>query len=175
MNELQAAGAVAVSLKPIIDLAKAMVDAAGSAKLKQQAVELYGEILATQTRALAANAAQTALIQEKAGLEKQIVKLEGDIRKHDDWNEQKARYALTAICSKYESFAVMLKPTSDLSEANPRLCPHCFEEHKKRVLTSGGNMFGVETITCSDCGYNAKVKREWDAEPMQPRPNGGYF
>jgi hypothetical protein len=154
MNDLQSAGAVALGFKPIVELAKSLLDVVGSGKGRKEAVELYGQIVAAQT-------AQTALIEEKRQLEAKLADREAEIRKRDNWEREKERYRLDHLCPDYKSVGYVLKDNAGAAEATHALCPQCFEDHKKRFLaTEGRNMSGVENFKCSECGYVARVRRD---------------
>jgi Zn finger protein HypA/HybF involved in hydrogenase expression len=92
-----------------------------SAKL----IELNRQIMATQTSAIQANAAQTALIERIRELEKTIADFE-------TWDTEKQRYELKAIASG--SFVYALKADAQVSEPVHYICQTCYENRKKRVL-----------------------------------------
>lgn len=145
MEELEAVGAVAVSLKPVIDLAKSLMDALGSGKGREQAVKLYGEILAAQERALAANAAQATLIEEKRHMEKRLADLE-------TWDREKQRYELVEL--SHGVFARRLKTQCACGEPIHPLCADCYSRGVPSILQSDGlpGIYGgPEKLTCSTC------------------------
>jgi ribosomal protein L32 len=150
LEELQAVGVAAGALKPAIDLAQSLIGAAGNGKFRDQAVKLYGEISAAQR-------AELALLEDKRRLEAEAADLKAKVAQQDDWKQQKKRYRLTQLCPNYQSVGYALKSNAGASEAPHALCPQCFEDHKKRFLSSLGKQMGVETLKCSDCGYLAKI------------------
>jgi hypothetical protein len=58
-----------------------------------------------------------------------------------------------------------LKTNAHGAEIDHALCPHCFDDHKKRVLSGEGPNIGVERLSCSDCGFVVLVAR-----PMPKMP-----
>jgi Zn finger protein HypA/HybF involved in hydrogenase expression len=121
-------------------------DSENSAKL----LELQKQIMAAQTSAIQANAAQTALIERVRDLEAQIAKFE-------TWNAEKQRYELKAISPGALAYA--LKAEASGSEPPHYICQTCYEKGKKSILQfSPSTMVDVgipNTFDCPDC--EAKV------------------
>lgn len=60
------------------DLAQALIGAAGNAKVREQAVKLYGEIITAQH-------AQLALLEDKRRLEAELNDAKSQLGERDDW------------------------------------------------------------------------------------------
>ena len=96
-------------------------DTERSAKL----VELNNQIMAAQTGAIQANAAQAKLIDRVGNLEKELIR-------HETWTAEKQRYELKEIA--LGSFAYALKKEAQGSEPMHFICQTCYENGKKRIL-----------------------------------------
>jgi Zn finger protein HypA/HybF involved in hydrogenase expression len=92
-----------------------------SAKL----VELTNQIVAAQTGAIQANAAQAKLINRVDELEKELMRFE-------TWTAEKQRYELKEIA--IGSFAYAVKKETQGSEPMHFICQTCYENGKKRIL-----------------------------------------
>jgi len=178
-TDLQTVTMMAGSLKAALEAAQAMVTLVGTGKARDQALKVQDEVFNAHQTALTAQVAQFALLDEKRRLEAEHVKLIAQIAEHDTWERERVRYKITRLSDGYESFGYTLKPGAEGDEDPHTLCPHCFEARKKRVLTGGGSVLGVETLKCSDCGFVAKVSRPMTSSPsvsLQTRHDvGGWM
>ena len=144
MNELEAAGAVAAGLKPAVDLAKSLLDLLGPGKGREQAIELYGKIAAAQASAIAANAAQAMLIDEKRELEARLTRFER-------WDSEKDRYELKDVGGGVLAYAV--KPSAQGAEPAHSLCPRCYQHREKSILQPESRSPGrTHHLVCHECG-----------------------
>ncbi len=137
-------GAVLSSLKSAGDLAKALADVRDATAFQTKAFELTREILAAHQSAIAANAAQQALLDEVRHLKERIVQLE-------TWTAEKQRYGLTDHgCG---TFTRSLKPGMEAGEPFHRICAQCYEAGRKGMLHSHGRFSsGCEQVECLACG-----------------------
>ena len=166
--DLQSVATVAGTLKSALDAAQSLVSLAGTGKNREQTVKLYKEIEAAYERALTAQGAQAVLTQRTSELEAEIAKIKAQLSEREDWKCEKERYELTRLCTSYDSFAYTLKADAQVAEPAHSLCPHCFEQHKKRVLCGEGKMYGVVTLQCNDCGFAAKVRKPDNPNTSRP-------
>lgn len=150
MNDLQAASAVAVGLKPLVDLAQSVLNLAGSGKGREQALELYGRIVAAHQGALAAQAAQVALVKEKQALEAELAKFE-------EWDREKERYELQKVGDG--SFVYTVKESKSAGGPAHSICPNCYEQRQRSILQSSGTsrQTGKETLRCLRCNASIVV------------------
>ena len=110
--------------------------------IQTKTFELTREIMAAQSYAMEAVAAQSALIDR-------IRELEASVASFEAWERQKDRYEL----KRYEPgvFLYDLKPSMANGEPAHCICPKCYE-HKKRSILHGTSLFqGRETLMCHEC------------------------
>lgn len=141
MSEFQAATAALTSLKAAFDLTKTILDVAGSAKVRDQIIELQSKIIAAQSSAMEAQAAQAALIAR-------VNELEAQLAKKEDWEGEKQRYELREIVSG--GFAYVEKGSVRGAKGVQPFCQNCFEHGRKSVLnvTSLGELHYFQ---CGEC------------------------
>lgn len=134
---------LAGSLKTAGDIAKAMIDLRDAQAFQLKAIELTREIMSAQQSALAAQLAQSALIEEVRNLKEQHVRLEA-------WAAEKQRYELTDHgCG---TFTRTMKPSMANGEPPHRICAQCYERGRKGFLQSDGKRIdGREMVRCSLC------------------------
>ena len=91
--------------------------------------EINGQILAAQTSAIQANAAQASLIE-------QIGTLKTELTRFETWDREKIRYELRHVGDG--SFAYVLKQDTGDSEPTHWICPNCYENRKRSILQPAG-------------------------------------
>jgi hypothetical protein len=156
--------AALTSLKAAGDIAKAMMDLRDASAFQGKAIELQRQILSAQESALAANAAQTTLVDRIRDLEQEIVHLK-------DWEGEKQRYHLQAI--DRGAFAYLLKPGMEEGEPPHWLCANCFNRRQKSFLQFQGQdrkLHGgradTSTYGCVTC--KASLKVSYLRNPLTP-------
>lgn len=106
------------ALKTAFDLAKGLKDI-------NDATIRNGAVIELQEKILAAQVAQSALIQRVGDLEKEVASFE-------TWNTEKKRYELKALRS--DVFTYMLKASERGTEPPHWLCANCYETGKKSIF-----------------------------------------
>jgi hypothetical protein len=125
-------------------------DAERSAKL----IELNSQIMAAQTSAIQANAAQTALIEEVGSLKTRLADFE-------TWDTEKERYELKDASSGAVVYA--LKRNTGSAEPSHWLCPNCYQNRKKSILQPAGAAekkgvdFRKTAWKCYPCGGVVRI------------------
>jgi hypothetical protein len=148
-NELQAFGAVATGLKPAIDLAQSVLNLVGAGKGRDDALKLYGQVVAAHQSALTAQASQEALLKEKRQLEEELGRLK-------DWNAEKQRYQLQDVGQRCMAYA--LKPGMENGEPPHSICATCYQEGRKSILVPFHISIGRgEALQCHVCGSEMVV------------------
>jgi hypothetical protein len=117
------------ALKSAFDLAKGIAEIGDAARRNAQAIELQRQILTAQESALAANSAQTALLENIRSLKEEVARLEA-------WDAEKEKYKLEQVYSG--AFARVLKEDAGGSEPPHWLCTNCFEHNRKSILQEKG-------------------------------------
>jgi hypothetical protein len=125
MNELQTVAAVAAGLKPTVDLAKSVLDLVGTGKGREEALKLYGQIVAAHQSALTAQHAQSTLLEEKRQLEEKLSRFE-------NWEAEKKRYKLTRLASG--TLVYSLIPEEANGEPPHSICANCYTNAIKGIL-----------------------------------------
>jgi hypothetical protein len=142
MVDMAAVVGFAQSIRAALDITKAMKDVNDANMIQTKTFELTREIMAAQSYAMEAVAAQSALIDR-------IRELEASVASFEAWERQKDRYEL----KRYEPgvFLYDLKPSMANGEPAHCICPKCYE-HKKRSILHGTSLFqGRETLMCHEC------------------------
>ena len=104
--------------KSMMEIAKGLKDMSDAAVRNATAIELQEQILAAQ-------AAQSVLIDQVRDLERKLAGFEA-------WEAERKRYALTDFGG--DTFAYALRPEAANGEPLHRLCPNCFEQRRKSIL-----------------------------------------
>jgi len=141
-NSLKAAGQIAIGL----------INVKATTEVQAKAIELNQLILAAQGDLFAANAAQSALIDELRELKQQIVRM-----KH--WETEKQRYELAAPFPGCMVYA--LKRSMSGGQTPHYLCASCYQKGQPSILQGkegrpmkvGG--FACAAYTCQICGSEA--------------------
>jgi hypothetical protein len=131
------------SLRSIVEITKAMKDVHDANVIQTKIFELTREIVSAQACALAAQAAQSDLLQRERHLEAEIAKLK-------TWDAEKQRYRLEKLPPG--TFVYTLK--AEMAEGEPahRICEKCYQQTKKSILHSFGDEDGTEILRCHGCG-----------------------
>lgn len=125
------------SLKSLMDLAKAVKEMDATVDRNGLAIEFQEKILAAQT-------AQSALVDTIGDLEKKLTCFE-------TWESEKERYELHEI--RNGQFVYRTKETMEPSEPPHQICASCYQHSHKSILQSQNWMPGrCEVLICMDCG-----------------------
>lgn len=131
------------ALKTAGDIAKATLDLRETEAIKAKVSELMGVILSAQRDALAAQMAQSTLLDRIRELESRVVEAE-------DLARQKKRYQRTDFgCG---TFAHVLKPDMAEGEPSHRICTHCYDEGRISSLQHRHHSRNQETVWCATHG-----------------------
>jgi Zn finger protein HypA/HybF involved in hydrogenase expression len=144
-----ALGALQSASNIVKTLTSLRLDGEKAAKL----TELNREILAAQTGAIQANAAQAHLIERVRALEKQIANFE-------TWDTEKEKYQLKSVSRG--AFAYVPKHGMETGEPAHWLCANCYQNRKKSLLQyfsapSGSVDFDKHIWACGACKSQIKV------------------
>jgi hypothetical protein len=137
------------SLKVAGDIAKGLISLQTTTEIQAKAIELNEKIISAQHSVFAANAAQSALVDEVGSLKAQIVRME-------NWGTQKQRYKLVTLYPG--SFAYALKKAVSEGEPSHYICANCYENGKRSIMqaTQKTSAFGAKTcFVCRICGSEA--------------------
>jgi hypothetical protein len=104
---------------------KAMFDMAKGLKDINDATIRNGAIIELQEQILAAQQAQTTLLERIDALEKEAARFEA-------WDTEKNRYELKDL--GYGALAYMLKPDARSSEPPHWVCAHCYENRRIFII-----------------------------------------
>jgi hypothetical protein len=148
MVDISAIAGLATSLRSIVEITKAMKDVQDANTIQTKVFELTREIMAAQSCALAAQAAQSDLLQRERQLEAEIAKLK-------TWESEKQRYRLEKLPPGIFMYA--LKPEMAGGEPVHAICEKCYQNDKKSILHSFGKEGGIETFRCHGCGTDFYV------------------
>jgi hypothetical protein len=154
--------AAITSLKAAADIAKALVGLRDTAMIQSKVIELQGEIMSAQSGALAAQQAQSALLDRVRSLEKEVADLKA-------WDTEKEKYQLTQI--GLGVFAYALKDQAGASEPKHFLCPNCYEDGRKAILQKETRYPGmVDVLTCLRCGSEINMTGNASSHVVRTKP-----
>jgi len=123
------------AIKTAFDLAKGLKEINDTATRNAAVIELQQKILAAQE-------AQSALIER-------IRNLEIEIASFETWQTEKDRYKLTDFGAG--TFAYLLRPKAANGEPPHRLCASCFHEGHKSILQFSAKSEGQDWFECFRC------------------------
>jgi hypothetical protein len=106
------------ALKSAFDIAKTIKDMSDAAAINAAVIDLQNQILAAQI-------AQSALLDEKRGLEKKMAEFE-------TWDAEQKKYDFKQI--GYGSFAYMLKPEARGTKPPHWVCANCYGNRRIRIF-----------------------------------------
>lgn len=161
MTDLTAIVAAVSGLNAVSNLAKTAVEAHDSVVLNTKLSELYPAILAAQSAAIDAKAAQSDMIDEIRQLKQQIADLE-------KWDAEAEKYSLREVGR--EVYAYTLDADTDSETPSHMLCAHCFENRKKSILQrQPAPVQRSVCVKCPACGteYVLKARGELQSRPPQ--------
>ena len=144
--------------KSMMDTAKGLKDISDAAVRNTVAVELQEKILAAQE-------AQSTLVERVRDLEKEVARFE-------TWDAEKQRYQLTDFGGG--TFAYALKEGMAKGEPPHRICAPCYEKGQKSILQFGNKTaFKQDSYTCPACKTDFKFGER--GSPPQPQTRGGTW
>ena len=142
------------ALKTAFDLAKGLKDVNDTAALNSAVIELQEKILAAQQ-------AQSTLVESVGALEKEVADLKA-------WDGEKDRYELKDVGAPGPSvFAYSLKPEAQGGEPFHLLCANCYQHRNKSILQATSELrLGLRVHKCPECNKEF----EFSHKPPAPRP-----
>lgn len=145
MPDITAISGLLTSLKVSADLTKAIIGLRDAELVRQKANELTAQILAAHQFALAAQTAQSELIERERALKEEVM----DLKR---WDREKKRYRLDEVAPG--SFAYTTKPGKEAGEPPHKICANCYQGRRKSILqgvrrTSGWYANGY--LVCPAC------------------------
>jgi len=150
MVDIAAISGALGSIKAAGDIANAMLKLRDASAILEKTVELNRIILSAQQDALAANAAQAALIAKIGELEKEIVSLK-------DWKAELGRYQLTELAPGF--VALSLKKGEESGETFHRICADCASNGKKFYLQQHQSGPYYDEFQCGGCGSKMGISK----------------
>jgi hypothetical protein len=142
--DMSAIAGFATSVRAAVEITKAMKDVNDANVIQTKTFEVTREILAAQSYAIEAAAAQSALLNRVRELEEEKSKLEA-------WSTEKARYKLTQVGHGMTTYT--LKEGMENGEPAHHLCAACYNEGHKSVMQTETRSPGrCEVLVCHHCG-----------------------
>ena len=144
MVDMAAVTGLATSIRAAVEITKAMKDIHDANVIQTKTFELTREILAAQSYAMEAVAAQSALLDRVRQLEEEKSKLEA-------WDTEKQRYELKKIQTGVTVYA--LKQGMENGEEPHYICTNCYQHGHKSILQREQLEVGrVIVHVCHECG-----------------------
>ena len=147
-----------------LSLFKSMMDTAKGLKNISDATVRNSVAIELQEKILAAQEAQTALIERVGELEKEVASFE-------TWDREKERYELTDLPPGVFVYAV--KEEARGSEPPHYACANCFGKRQKSVINKSEPINGRTELHCPSCGWKGKIGKF--AAPQVQRGGGSWM
>jgi hypothetical protein len=129
------------AIKTAFDMAQGLQKIHDTVARDRAIIELQKEILAAQQ-------AQSTLIERVGHLEKEVARFE-------TWNAEKQRYKLTDFGGG--TFAYLLKPEMADGEPQHRICATCYQKSRKSILQFAHRSYGQDFFECHECGGDPRA------------------
>jgi hypothetical protein len=143
------------AFKTMFDMAKALQGMHDTVARDRTAIDLQKEILS-------AYAEQSALMEQKGNLEKEVARLKA-------WDADKERYKLSEVRPGATAYA--LKEGMESGEPKHYLCASCYQSGHKSILQSETwNPGRCNVLVCHDCGWYVYVSGMSDPEHKSQKP-----
>lgn len=146
------------SFKLISDIIKGILELQTSVEVKAKVSELQDAVLSAQSNALAAQAQQTAMIEE-------IRNLKEDIARVKAWEKEKQRYKLISPWAGTVLYAV--KEAASASEPPHWICTKCYEDGRKSILQAKKTAGAWFVLACPACKNEFRSPNRM--EPPDPK------
>jgi hypothetical protein len=140
------------AIKSAFDLAKGLKDINDAAVRNAAVIEL-------QERILAAQQAQSALVERVSELEKRVAGFE-------KWETEKEKYKLEEVHPK--NYAYAIKESARGSEPSHLICATCYENRKRTILQPSSAVH----LSCPVCKTTIQFKA---SQSLSGRYTGGGF
>jgi hypothetical protein len=161
MVDMAAISGFATSMRAAVEITKAMINIRDANVMQTKIFELTREIMAAQSYAVEAQAAQSELLNRVRQLEEEKAKLE-------TWNAEKGRYELKAIVPGVTVYA--LKEGMEGGEEPHYLCPTCYNRGQKSILQRENRSVGrVVMQVCHECDTELIESGQWFGEKPKGR------
>ncbi|MFV0662831.1 MAG: hypothetical protein ACK5NS_04130 [Denitromonas sp.] len=122
--------------------AKGIMDTKVDAAVAEKVMELRNLVADAQTQLLAAQSEQSGVLAKLEALEKENARLKA-------WGVEKERYALVSLAEG--THVHRLKVSAQNGEPIHDLCPKCYADSEKGMLTYAGLKDGHKHFVCSRC------------------------
>jgi len=158
-------------IKGTIDIVKGLKAAYDAHTITQAQTELLQKLLALQMDALAVQEKQSAILNERDQLLKQVAE-------YENWSEVEKQHHIEEIHPQIYVY-VANKPTTSL-KTQPWYCANCFSQRQMSVLQSTENSHETyKEFLCHKCNAKISYMIEGGSHPpaiivSRPDPFPGY-
>jgi DNA-directed RNA polymerase subunit RPC12/RpoP len=163
-------GEVITGLGAGLGIFKSLYDSAKALKDINDASVRNGAVIELQEKILAAQEAQSSLVNRVSELEKQVTQLK-------DWDTDKKRYQLANIGKGIVALA--LKPAMSNGEPMHYLCADCAAKGQKSYLQPHIRGSAYEQYKCNGCGFEIGIDKDSQPsggrEPIDEDPGGDFM
>ena len=130
------------------ELTKLIVSGKVDSEVKAKAAELNNSILSLQGTLFFLQSQNHELLESKHSLESKLVEI-------SNWEKQASRYQLHELCSGV--FVYTLKEDENNSEPSHYICPNCYQERRKSILTCTGEHHDGTHYLCMNPACKSKI------------------
>jgi hypothetical protein len=155
--DMSAITGLVASLNAATDITKSFLGLRDMTMVQGKVIELQAEIMSAQQSALAAQTAQSSLINRVSALEGEVADLKA-------WDAEKQNYNVQRFNPGV--FLYVLKPEAQTSEPPHKLCPNCYVQGNKAILQTEWRDEHIEAMNCLRCKATFSIG---ERPPHQPR------
>ncbi len=155
----EAAGAIG-SIKAALEIAKGVSALKSETEINRALIDIQRALLDAQASAFDDRERISELLNENK-------KLQSDLDRNSDWDQQKSRYQLTQ--SPLGAYTYDLIPEVADGEPLHRLCAKCFQDGHKSILNTISKGRGGEKVNCPTCKTDFLLAKFGDPIVSIPR------
>ncbi|MFA7173502.1 MAG: hypothetical protein WC340_08825 [Kiritimatiellia bacterium] len=129
------------AIKAITDFTKLVIASKADAMVKEKAVELTDSIIFLQSLILDTQSQNHELLNANREIREKLMNLL-------DWKDTAVRYELAELCPGV--FVYAIKKAYQDTEPFHHICPNCYENKKRSILTQSRMTFSGTQYTCNE-------------------------
>lgn len=157
----EAATSASGALKGAVDLAKEVNALQVDYNVKSKTIDLLDKLIDART-------SQFALTELLGEAKQQIVELETQLTKKQDWETEKLNYELFHPITN--TVVYVLKPTGESDFKPHYLCPTCYESGLKSMLQYQSSSIAYKVLMCHKCSSEYKFPKDVEVSRKIPSP-----
>lgn len=138
------------SVKVATGIGKALMDLKVEGEIRAKVIAMNNALLDAQQRMFDAHLSHAEMLER-------MRKLESDLAKYQDWEQERKRYQLHQ--TEAGGLVYRIKPEAQGSEPVHDICAKCYEDGIKSLMQSAPDANWHLMVACHRCNSQVKVKR----------------